>query len=364
MEEKELVRKIELLKGVRPSDDWVLSCRARLAFRMEMQRKKGLLTRDIFALKELFGFWPVKSANRALKPVYSLILAFMAISAGGSLTALAAMESMPGSALYPVKIGIEKLRLVASTQNSLPRAQSEFTARRLEELKAVVESQESAEKKTQNMERVVGHIQNQLITEKERLPKQEAKVSVKEAGERADQVKKVITQAKQSLPSGVKPGLGEKLTEVAAMAEKTSIQALGVMIQEVQTDEDKEELLARFTQILKEKEAEIAKLADSGKQVIGNSASDKISDKLPINPTVRAVLVNQSDEAKELLIKARESLQAEEYPEALETLEALNEILNGARKIAEKAVFNRSESETDVSGQSATSSSPVSVPVK
>lgn len=357
MEEKELIRKIQLLKQVGPNDNWVLSCRARLAFRMEMQRKKGLLTRDIFTLKELFGFWPTKSANWALKPLYSLILAFMAVSAGGTLTAMAAMQSMPGSALYPFKISIEKLRLVASTQNSLSKAQSEFTNRRLEELKAVVESQEPVEKKTENVEKVVGHIQNQLVMEKEKLP-------AKEAGERAEQVKKVLAQAKESLPAQVKTNIGEKLTEVAAMAEKTSLQALGAMIKGAKTDRDKKDLLAKFEQILKEKEIEIAKLADSGKQVIGSSASDKVSDKLPINPTVRAVLVNQSDEAKELLTKAQASLQKEEYSVALETLETLNEILDGAQKIAEKAVLNQGQTGTGDTDQNASSSSQVLTPGK
>ena len=56
MNEQELISKIQLLKEIKPSEDWVLSCRGRLAFRLEMDRKKDILTKDTSALKELFDF--------------------------------------------------------------------------------------------------------------------------------------------------------------------------------------------------------------------------------------------------------------------------------------------------------------------
>jgi len=86
--------------------------------------------------------------------------------------------------------------------------------------------------------------------------------------------------------------------------------------------------LAKFDEIIKEKELAIKTLAAVGQQASKVKSS---ADKLPIN----AVLINQADEADDLLGKVETSVKKEAFGAALETLKTLNEIVKGAEKIAE-----------------------------
>lgn len=332
------IDKIKLLKEVKPKENWVIFCRANLAMRMEMEHKKELLNQDLFTLKELFSF--LKRADKPkhsfkLAPIVSLSLAI--ILAAGGLTAWAATKSLPGGVLYKVKIAMEKAHLLVVSEESRNKLQSEMVSRRLNELKTVLDSPGSAEDKKGKVEEVVGHIQQQLVIDKEQFPKNSQKneseksiATAKEMVSRAEQVKKAISEAKESLPAEMKANLNERLTEVTEAADKTSLQVLEMMINKSdKTEVDKKEILVRFNEIIGEKETAIKNLKIEN--VIAQATST--ADRLPIN----AVLINQSDQALELLGGLKEDLEKGDFPAALEALKALNEIVKGAERIVESS---------------------------
>jgi len=109
--------------------------------------------------------------------------------------------------------------------------------------------------------------------------------------------------------------------------------------------------LARFQEIINEKEVAINNL-QTEKQL---AQATSTSDKLPIN----AVLVNQADQAKELLNEISDSLKKGDFIAALETLKTLNEIVRGAERIVENInISDEANNEPAAEGQnSATSSS-------
>lgn len=330
------IKKIELINGAKPKENWVIFCRSNLVMRMEMERKKELLSKDFFTLRELFSFLKRSDRPRSsfrLAPVVSLAL-FIVLALGG-LTAWAATKSLPGSQLYKVKIAMEKAHLLVVSEEGRNKLQSEMASRRLEELKIVLDSPNSAKGKREKVEEVVGHIQEQLIADKEQLPKagqknesEKSVMAIKETVSRAEQAKKAITEAKEGLSEEIKANLSEKLAEVTEVADKTSLQALEIMINKTEkTEADKNEILAKFEEIINEKEAIIKNIKIESKIAQATSTADR----LPIN----AMLVNQSDQALELLDGAKKDLEKGDFTAALEALRVINEIIKGAERIVE-----------------------------
>jgi len=332
------IEKIKLLNELKPKENWVIFCRANLAMRLEMERKKELLNKDLFTLKELFS-----SLQRTEKPKHSFRLAYaiflgLAITfAVGGVTVWASTKSLPGSQLYKVKIAVEKAYLLVAADKDKEKLQSDMAYRRLEELKIVLNGSGSAADKTAKVEEIVGNIQQQLINDQEQLPKTSQKdsseksiIAVKEVTNRAEQIKKAIVEAKQSLPDEIRGNLNDKLTEVTDVADKTSFQALEMLINKSdKTEADQKEILARFNEIIDGKETTIKNLKSENTIVQATSTADK----LPIN----AVLINQSDQALELLDGLKGDLEKGDLTAALEALKAINEIVKGAERIVENA---------------------------
>ena len=332
------IEKIKLLKELKPKENWVIFCRANLVMRLEMERKKELLNKDFSTLRELFSFLRVTEKHRhPYRFTYAVFLGLAIILATGGVTVWASTKSLPGSQLYKVKIAVEKAYLLVAADKDKEKLQSDMAYRRLEELKIVLNGSGSAADKTAKVEEIVGNIQQQLINDQEQLPKTSQKdsseksiIAVKEVTNRAEQIKKAIVEAKQSLPDEIRGNLNDKLTEVTDVADKTSFQALEMLINKSdKTEADQKEILARFNEIIDEKETTIKNLKSENTIVQATSTADK----LPIN----AVLINQSDQALELLDGLKGDLEKGDLTAALEALKAINEIVKGAERIVENA---------------------------
>lgn len=364
MKEKDLIGKIQLLKQIKPQKEWVIFCRANLAVRIRLERKQELLNSDIFALQGLFSFLRGIRPHYVFKALYAVSLALAIVLAGGGLTVWASMKSLPGSPLYEVKISLEKAYLSFVSVEEKNKLQGEMANRRLQELKIVLDSPGSAEDKRGRVEDVVGRIQQQLISDKEQLPQASQKnnsektiITVKEVANRAEQVKKAMAEAKESLSEEINGNLSEKLAAVTEEADKTSIQALEMIINKQDKNEAEEkDILARFQVIINEKETAINNLQTESKIAQATSTSDK----LPIN----AVLINQADQATELLSKIGDSLKKGDFTVALETLKTLNEIVRGAERIVENVNISDEANKESVAGSQDNATSSSTAPSK
>lgn len=336
MSHEDLINKIQLLKSIQPQKDWVVSCRSRLALRMEMERKKDLLEQKTLLLRGIFSHWEWLKIRPNFGWIYGFAAGVLVLIGTGGLTAWAAVRSLPGGPLYPMKIVLEKVRLAVTSPEKKIQLQAEMVNQRLVELKRVVESLEPIEVKKEKMGQVVGHIQEQMATFGEQLPQnsgksepQKAVSTAKIVTEQASQIKKAVAKAKESLPGQeAKKNLAEKLSEVAESADKTEIKALAIMAeQQNQANSlEKKEVLAKVEEKIQEAKDKIKTVVD----LVGQATStpDKLS--------VRAVLVkDQSEKAQELLKQAKESLNQEDAAGALRTMTMAKEIINGAEKIVE-----------------------------
>ena len=312
-----------------------MSCRARLAFRLEMGRKKDILAKDTFALKELFAFLvgaPQKQPS--FRWAHSLIIAVMVVFGGSALTTLAAVKSLPGSVLYPVKLAIEKARVSASlSEESRLELQVKLADARLQELDAVVNSQDDADQKAEKLSQVAASIHDQLevaSTKTAMVEPKKAIATAKIVSDRATQASRALTAAKESLSEEVKPEAKQKLTEATEAVEKTGIVALEALItSQGVSSSTKGEIIAKLDEEIKLVEGRVK----SKEQKIADS--DTFADRLPI----RAVLINQFEQVLDLLDKAKEALAKEDAAKALDMLKAAKAIDSGADKMAQDGVL-------------------------
>lgn len=339
MEDRELISKIQLLKDIKPTEEWVLSCRARLAFRLEMSRKKDLLQKDAFALRELFSFWRGASRQPSFNMAYSLTVAFLVIVGGGSLTAWAASQSLPGSPLYPVKLAIERARVsVSLSEDSRLQLQAKLADARLQELTVVVNSLDPADQKVAKMSQVVESLQDQLTVVNNQLPiagtktePERALAAAKMVSDKARQTSQALAAAKDSLSGDMrsdKVDLNAKLADATEAVEKAGITALETMITSwgVSSTTDAEIALKLGEEIqktegqIKAKEGKIAQ-------------ASLLADRLPI----RAVLINQFEQILDLLDKAKKAMAEGDMKTALEMLKAAKAIDSGTNRMAQEA---------------------------
>ena len=337
MEDNELITKIQLLKAIKPIEDWVLSCRAKLAFRLEMDRKKSLLNKDVFVLRELFAFWSNAVEQPSFNWAHSLAVAALVILGGGILTTWAAGQSLPGSPLYPVKLTIERARVSASfSDESRLKLQTELADARLQELTDVVKSNDSADQKVAKMSQVVESIQNQLSTVNEQLPKtgikaepQKTLAAAKMVSDKASEAGRALVAAKEGLSGDIKPNLTAKLADATEAVERAGITALETMVANQGVfDVKNDDISVKLSEAIKKTEDGI-----QAKELKITQASPA-ADKSPI----RAVLINQFEQSLDLLDKAKEALIEDDFKGALEMLKAAKAIDNGTDKMTQDAV--------------------------
>ncbi|HRY52402.1 MAG TPA: hypothetical protein P5089_00945 [Candidatus Portnoybacteria bacterium] len=338
MEDKELITKIQVLKEIKPSEDWVLSCRGKLAFRLEMGRKQDLLKKDTSTLKELFAFLGNTNRQPSFNLAYSLFIAALVVLGGGGATVWAAAQSLPGSPLYPVKLVMEKARVQMSlSAESRLQLQTQIADTRLQELEFVVNGQDSDALKVEKIFQVAEGMQDQLTIANDELPKvgdkaepQKSLAVAKMVSDKASQASKAIIAAKESLSSDMKSDLTAKLSDAVKAAEKTGLAALEAMImsQDISST-TKAEIAVKLQEEIKNTEEQV--LVKEQKIAQANS----FADKLPI----RAVLINQFEQIHDLLDKAAESLNKGDFSGTLEMLKAAKAIDDGTDKVTENAVM-------------------------
>jgi len=351
MTEQDLINKIQLLKQVSPKEDWVISTRAKLAFRLEMARKKNLLNKDLFTLKELFSTWTTNEPKLAFSPLYGVIIAFGLVLGGGVVTGLASMQSAPGSPLYPIKLSMEKARLATSfSEEGKIQLQAQIVDNRLQELSVVVANRDSAQQKAEKVTQVVDNIKEQLASANDQLSKsnqsepKKVVAAAKVISEKANQFSKALATAKDSLPENIKPELDTKIAEVAETGKQADMKYLETMIaNQTSADVNKDDIIAKLNEEIKSTQEQV----DAREKKITEQFA--ISDKLPI----RAVLINQTQQSRELLEKAEQAIAGGDLAGVLQLIKAAKAIESGADKMVQNA--NNPEVKSEVKG-AATSS--------
>ena len=148
---KSLIKKLRKLDQISPDKNWQTSQRDFILSQIDNS--------DLVNNKENVSRWSNFYFSRltfvAVRPVMSLVLMIMIVLSGSIATVSAAKGSLPGDALYSVKLAGEQVRLVlAPSDVSKVKVQLEIAENRVNEIKELV-SQEGNGQKTADIKKTV-----------------------------------------------------------------------------------------------------------------------------------------------------------------------------------------------------------------
>lgn len=220
MTDKELVKKIKLLKNIEPDQEWLKSERAYILQEIAAQSVQEEKVEAKFALAGFFQF---------LKPrmVEATVLSLTLVLAVFSITAVAAQDALPGDSLYSAKIVTEKvlLTLKSGGQRDITELETSLANRRLEEFSQLAQQQNTVEEEkiteaAQSIKNQISAVQNQLDKVKKESSR-DVKIIAQVVKERTKDFEDTLTKANEQLSpeiqEKVKQDVDEALNSAAAV---------------------------------------------------------------------------------------------------------------------------------------------------
>ncbi|OGY23721.1 MAG: hypothetical protein A2126_01390 [Candidatus Woykebacteria bacterium GWB1_45_5] len=187
----------KLLQRFKPDPTWRANLRATLVSKYSQETSSPK-----------FGLW--------WRASFATLLTIVFLTAG---TVTLAENSVPGDFLYPTKRGVENLRVTFASSEDKISLHQEFTERRIDELKKLVDQE-----RYQQINQAMGEIVNSISTLNQDLPEvssqleasqedgnnsQQIKESLEELVSSVDENQKELSDLEQSLPEDSRDDLQE-----------------------------------------------------------------------------------------------------------------------------------------------------------
>ena len=207
MHDQDIIKKLQTLRAIKPNEDWVFSTRQQILMHARQTHQEQLSIFNFQFPKLLFQVPSLKFQALSAVTVAVFVLAVVVGAAQNS--------SLPGDALYPVKLVIEGAQsAVPADQSGKAQLQAYFTVNRVEELAR--------------------------LAQKEEYQKVQAPIT-----ERVESYKKELESAKKSLAELSGSAESEEMEKVAQEVDviKESAQTLTIALRQTTQEVDLAEVL-------------------------------------------------------------------------------------------------------------------------
>jgi len=220
-------------RGINPDPAWVSATRSRLL----MQVRNTIATPEVAAKNRRFIAMAYPSLLRVVRAPALVVLSVIAVVFGGSLASVrAADQSLPGDALFMLKLVTEQTRIAfEKSKVGKVKLKVEFTKRRANELKTIVTTPVS--NKEERVNKAADILKQDLHTLKEQLRdvKDDATAKNNDAVvEAAKVVEKETVEVVKTLKETSKDELTSdakmKMADAEAQAADVGIQAVEVLV--------------------------------------------------------------------------------------------------------------------------------------
>ncbi len=286
MEEKELIAKLQELRRIKPSQEWVVLSKEQILGQEEKHQNPVAIILSTFRI--IFA-----------KPAYiGLTAVFIFVGLFGTFTF--AQNSLPGDNLYSIKKIVERVQTAFVSEQDLPRAQLELTNKRLEELTKVVQ-----ENRVRNLPSAINETRVSISEANKNLAKASSPAEIKKIVDQIEEKAQIINQT-----LGVAFG-EEEIGELKQNSDKLYIKNLVSTLEASTLTEEQEEILIQMKELAEEEkysEALILFHAEFNKPVIQESAEEIVAE-----------------EELEEELEEEEGTTEEELDEELEELEGTEE---------------------------------------
>jgi len=244
---------------LRPDEGWIASTRSTLM----MQVKNSLPVQPVQkkqALQNLFKVvTPVVSLKWLRTPAFAMAAVLLALFGGSLLSVSAAEQALPGDFLYSVKLATEQARLaLAKDPEEKLKLKTEFTERRIQEIKQVIASPLSDDRSSRVIQTAEA-LKRDLHTLKQQLDDTKQTVTPAVAMDLAKSVDAKANDVVQSLQDSkgdLTPEEKAKVTEAQVAASDASVKAIEVLVTthqqaaDVVTEKDVTELMKAHSDML------------------------------------------------------------------------------------------------------------------
>lgn len=361
MSSRHLKNQLKDLRSISPSPSWLSAHRELLMAQIRAQSERPeqvsraaswgeKLRQALFVVETVFT--SIASAIFA-RGAASLALAVVLLLATGGYAVTAAEDSIPGERLYGLKIAVENLRLrAAASAKSKVELQTEFAARRLEELVKLTTNDGA---RLPEAEILVSQFETS-VKDIASAASQISSTSPDKAVEIAKIVDGKIGEYESSLKAtgGVSksPDLSRRVSKALSTVNKAGTEALKVIVNQGAPSEP-EKIAGKLNDKIQKSEERLrladAKLEGGAKTVATSSAKD-ISADAKINIAEAKKKITEGDYQAALVILDKVEDMVEEVADSAET--TIDENTGSGTQNTEGEVKGENTSIDDESGQS------------
>ncbi len=362
MKEQEIISKLNKLKSVAPSESWVLS------LRQEVLHKAPFCVEAEHNISVLSMFNVFLRGLNVKKFGYSLATFLFVILASGSAVISMAKSSLPGDALYKVKIANESVVLAVAKEEDRPEIEIEYAGKRLEELAEISKKPSDIEQQSK-IEQLVGNYKdrvesvNRYMADMNNTSKKDKLVKIaKVVNVQSEKYTDVLTKVKESMPVTVREKVLVQVDNAINKSETINTSSLMVLVEaKGGLDSDSmsdEEIMSKIQKKIDKIEMTLSKNSNEAnsepsqdnttkKEVVSNSALN--SNKSASTENSRSVQNIANDDKgnvreyskKELIQMANENIKNNNLLDAIKNVASLQEI--GASKDDKNVITNNVE---------------------
>lgn len=383
------LKKVKKLESVgRPESSWVSENRAILMSQINPQDKKI----EYSSTQYYLDYFTSLMQQKVMRPALIAVLV-VGVYFGYSAVTLAAKASLPGEALYPVKVLSEKIQLATTVgDEGKVKLKMDFVSRRGDELQQLVRKPDDDKSKSENISTAVKKITKDVNDVKDQIAKMATDSSAssiistaKVIDEKTLKVEKDIIDVHTSLSTDVKKEVAKDVKEAIAKTEEVGAGAIVVMVnksgEQVVKDANQgvtdKELTLRVSERIKNSEVAIEALTSEVNKIATNTPAIILSKGVSFNvvstnpsdqsttsanstatlkEALKEVVDTKPQEAKDVIEEAKSLLDKKDYTSALMKVMESKSIV---AEVIEKAplVTDQIKAETASSTQATVSSS-------
>ncbi len=240
---RELLTKIKDLRSkerlITPDEAWVRATRQTLLLRAQQALPPSGQVKGLGLVKEVMrAAFPQGVAQYVTRPIFASLSFLVAIMGGSMMSVSAAERSLPGDLLYSLKLVTEQARMVmTSDKGERLKLKTEFTGRRVDELRAVVTTPTADT--TQRVTEVAGALKRDMDTLKQQLTdvsNEATPAAAVEAARSVDKKSNEVIVALQETKQQLSPEAKGIVTDAQSAAAETSVKAIEVLATQHQVD--------------------------------------------------------------------------------------------------------------------------------
>lgn len=341
---KTLIKNLKKIKNIEsvghPDASWVLSTREILMHQINPQAKQV----EPQTSKYYFEYFSELLTVKVLRPAMLAVMVFGAYFGYSAIT-LAAKASLPGEALYPIKVLSEKIQIATTIgDESKVKLQMDFISRRGDELHQIARQPDDANKAekisttvkqiTEDVNDVKNTMEKMALTTNDTATLNTAKI----VDDKTLKIEKDIVDAHSVLSIDVKKEVAKDVKDAIAKAEETGSKALSVMVNQSENKDSKtgepavsdKELTQRLTDRIKNSELTVdVAILEVNKISTSTSAADLNRISVPTGSSLIATGTNSTSTTLKAAIQEM-SAKPIEAKEAIES----------AKNLLDKGDFN------------------------